>query len=109
MSSKEARLPQLVGIRSADLAVIKITFSGIPGERDLDFMTAALKALGYEVSVDGDFSNAPKPGHPIYSDDQIVIRPDVDDHSKYRRRGTEDTGPAEPSHFNDPAQGDQTI
>ena len=95
----------------ADLAVIKITFSGIPGERDVDVMTATLKALGYEVSADRDFSNAPQPGHPVYSNDQIV----VDDYSKYRSKGTEDTGPAGPPHFNDPAQindpaqGDQTI
>lgn len=78
--------------------IVSITFSGIPGDRDLTFMTAALEALGYEVSVD-----------PEYSDVQIKIRPDVDTGPEYRRRGTEDTGPAAPLKLNDSAQGDQTI
>jgi hypothetical protein len=107
MSSKEARPPQLVGIRRTDLTIVSITFSGIPGDRDLTFMTDALEALGYEVSIDRDFPNAAKPGHPEYSD--VVLRPDVDDDSKYRRRGTEDTGPEAPLKLNDSAQGDQTI
>jgi hypothetical protein len=90
--------------------IVSVTFSGIPGDRDLTFMTAALEALGYEVSVD-----------PEYSDVQIKIRPDVDTGPEYRRRGTEDTGPeyrrrgtedtgpAAPLKLNDSAQGDQTI
>ena len=59
-------------------------------------MTASLEGVGYEFSVDRDFSNAAKPGHPEYSDVPIVIRPDVDTGPEYRRRGTEDTGPAAP-------------
>jgi len=80
MKGKKARRTQSVTIRRKDYRVVEISFSGIPGDRDLQALEDALTALGYDVSVDLRLP---------------VDHPGDDEEPAHWGSGTEDVGPAD--------------